>query len=80
MEYKCPECGETADYLDVEVVNIFQYTIANLPDNDNEDILFGDYETNYDECQDSYYCPNCGFKLPIHDEEALLKYVKENQA
>ncbi|MDQ1281601.1 MAG: hypothetical protein QG670_2866, partial [Thermoproteota archaeon] len=43
-------------------------------------ILFSDYDTCYDACKDLYFCPNCGAELPlVHDEDALLKYLKENQ-
>jgi rubredoxin len=80
MKYKCYHCNETTDYFNVEVYDIFQYTTANLPDKEDEDILFGDYDTNYDDSHDNYYCPNCGAILPVHDEEALLKYVKEHQS
>jgi hypothetical protein len=79
MEYKCSHCGKNTDYFDVEIVDLFQCTTAHLPLDNEGDILFGDYDTNYDDCHDNYYCPNCGAVLPIHDEEALLEYVKRKQ-
>jgi hypothetical protein len=77
MIFKCPDCGKTSDYLNVDVVNIVQTTTAHIGDHD---ILFSDYDTDYDDCEDIYYCPHCGDPLPlVHDEDALLKYLKENQ-
>jgi len=77
MIFKCPQCKKESDYLDVEVTDLIQTTTAHIGDHD---ILFSDYDTCYDACKDLYFCPNCGAELPlVHDEEALLKYLKENQ-
>ena len=80
MEFICPKCGEKSDYLNVMVVDIVQFSTANLPEEGQEGILFGDYETEYDDSHDNYYCPNCDFELiGIHDEDALLDYVREQK-
>ena len=80
MIFKCPNCGETPDYLEVEVVNIVQYSSVYIPEEEDvEDLMFGSFDTNYDDSRDNYTCPECGYELLVHDEVALLEYIKENQ-
>jgi DNA-directed RNA polymerase subunit RPC12/RpoP len=81
MRYKCKQCKVESDYLHVEVVNLVQYSTVYIPEEytEGDDLFFGDFDTNYDDSKDIYTCPECGYELPMNDEEALLKYLKENQ-
>jgi len=72
---KCPRCKEELTELEVVVSNVVSYGTVSLFD----DGTLGDWdlETEYDDSIDTYNCPLCGYVLPVHDEDALTKYLQE---
>lgn len=75
MIYKCKYCKKESDYLDVEILNVLQTTVAFIGDHH---VMYSDCHSHYKESKYIYFCPNCGEGLPmVNDTQGLLKYLRE---
>jgi DNA-directed RNA polymerase subunit RPC12/RpoP len=75
MIFKCPECKKELTQLEVVVSNVTSYGTVSLFDDGTLECW--DLDTEYDGSTDTYNCPHCGYEFPIHDEDALTKYLQE---